>query len=174
MLTNAIKAAAAPQVRVMNIIWGAFMAAAPIYVFVASVYVRSAAPAAEEGVLQMVILEVAAVAALVLAVASFLYPRWAFGPGLPADPPRWAPSGGAQAPDLSDSDRRALSWLAHYQSTLIVVWALREGVVVLGLVVTIVRGQFNLLLPFAAAALVLLALGRPRPHEYLEDLRTRV
>ncbi len=51
---------------------------------------------------------------------------------------------------------------------MIVVWAMREGVVVVGLATAIMRSSFTIVLPFAMVALVSLALKAPRPRSFFE------
>jgi len=70
--------------------------------------------------------------------------------------------------NLPESEKRLAALGAQYQTALIVVWALREGVVVVGLVAAIMCESFSAVLPFAAVSMIGLGLKVPRPTSFFE------
>jgi hypothetical protein len=72
---------------------------------------------------------------------------------------------------LPAAEQRLLSLWQHYQTTMIVVWAILESIAVVGLVLAIVQHDFWVVIPFASVAVLLMAMKRPRPAEFIEGIR---
>lgn len=77
------------------------------------------------------------------------------------------------AASLPQSERVLLQYLPAYQSALIVLWAMREAIAILGVVLAILTRNFTIALPFAAAALVLVFMARPRAAEFIDGMKNR-
>ena len=170
MASSRFHAALAPRARVLNIIWAAFLAAPIFYTAVGWVVGRNPRPDAggevPTGLLQAVFLLAGAAAV----AASYLVPR-----RLLADERLRAllrgPLPGTPLPgtaDLEPAEQRLALLFPHYQTTLIVTLALRESLAVLGLVLTILTGNFLLMVPWSVAAIGLIATTPPRPAGFLE------
>ena len=54
---------------------------------------------------------------------------------------------------------------------MIVVWAMLEGMAVVGLVLTILQKDFRVMIPFALAAVLLLILKRPQPGKFFAGIK---
>lgn len=187
MLSTALKEAIKPRQRLLTTIWGAFLAATFIYVFVSWTVAHNPAGGGTNAnatpLDRNLVTTVLAVLAMALAAASFVYPRYAFSTARLAQAPRPGAGflnakdpGGVEAraaAHLPESERALLQYLPAYQSTLIVVWAMRESIAVFGVVLAILTREFTVVLPFAGAALVLLALARPRAEAFLDGMTSR-
>ncbi len=78
---------------------------------------------------------------------------------------------------FSDTEKRLAALGAQYQTAMIVVWTMREAVVVIGLVLAILSSSFTIVLPFAAVAFMGLALKAPRATSFFEknlDMVSRI
>ena len=74
--------------------------------------------------------------------------------------------------NLSDSEKRLACLWPHYQTTTpIVVWAMREAIAVVGLVLAILQQDFRVVIPFAAAALILMLIKLPRPTRFFARIQ---
>ena len=69
---------------------------------------------------------------------------------------------------LDPAEQRLVALFPYYQTTTIVVLALRESVAVLGLILTIVTGDFWLYVPFGVAAVVLIGSQPPAVGSFME------
>lgn len=170
MPSSKFRAVIAPQARTLNIIWFAFLAAPFTYTFIGWVVTRDGRPAAETdvpvGLLQAVLL----LAATVLTLASYVYPRRALAEarlrGLLAGPfPGRPPAGTA---DLEPVEQRLVLLFPHYQTTMIVSFAMRESIAIFGLVLAILTGSFLVMVPWSIVAVGLISSQPPRPAEFLE------
>jgi F0F1-type ATP synthase membrane subunit c/vacuolar-type H+-ATPase subunit K len=175
MLSPALRNLIAPQARVLTIIWFAFLATCPFYGFLAYL-IASAVGDAEASTTasttatdpQILTVALAAVSVVVVAV-SFFYQRHAFSE---SSLKRHLAGPVATAADpLPADEQRLAGLLPYYQTSLIVVWAMRESVAVFGLVLTILHRDPVTVVPFAVAALVLLAMAPPRVVTFLEGAR---
>ena len=187
MLSTVLNDAIKPRQRLLTTMWGAFMAATVIYVFVSWMVTRNptaaTAGATATPLDRNLVSAVLAVLSVALAAASYVYPRYAFSAGrLVQAPRRGAGLGNARDPGaieaqaaahLPESERALLKYLPAYQSTLIVVWAMREAIAVLGVILALLTREFTIALPFAGAALVLLAMARPQTAAFLDSMWSR-
>jgi len=185
MLSSGFHQVIAPKAKTLNIIWGAFLAACVVYVVVAWIMFGLASGGAEpvldspsSGGLLPTIFAVVAILALgasVVAERMLLTPSrlethlrevptaasvLAFNSDFPA-----TPSGNqTQLFDrLSDTEKRLVGLSIPYQTANIVIWACRESIVVLGLVLAVLQASFPVILPFAAVGFVTILLKVPRP-----------
>jgi hypothetical protein len=199
MLSPEFHQALAPRTKVLNLIWGAFSVACVFYVAIAWVMFEQPAgsevangPAAGPGRMLPLIF---AFAAMSMLAASFFVERLMLSPAKLAPHVQRTPvaemilrtsqtGGSAPSPDqirlfdgLSETEKRLAGLSGAYQTSQIIVWALREGIVVLGLVLAIMQGSFTAILPFAAVGFVTMLLKVPRPVSFYEGqldfVRTR-
>jgi hypothetical protein len=170
--SSRLRAVIAPQARVLNILWGAFLAAPFLYTALGWLISREPRPDAGAGagvpvgLLQAVFLLVGTGAV----AASYLYPRRALaderlrallrGP-LPGTPPP-----GVAA--LEPVEQRLALLFPRYQTVHLVVLALRESLAVFGLVLVILSGNFLMMVPWSVAAVGLITTAPPRPAEFLD------
>ena len=68
-------------------------------------------------------------------------------------------------------EQRLLGLWQHYQVTMIVVWAMLESIIVVGLVLTILQRDFKVILPFALVTIVTMVWKRPRPAAFMGGVR---
>jgi len=183
MLSQEFRSLIAPHARTLNIIWLAFLVAPAIYLVMAWFLTRQ--PKAVAATVDPVLLQaLMGVVGLGLAAGSFAYRKRALGRPvlerrLQAGPPSTVGASGreqaglvammAGTSSLADSEKR-LAWLfPHYQTTMIIACAMREALAVFGLVLTIITGSFVQMVPWAAAAMVLILAQPPRPASFLEE-----
>ncbi|MBU2502583.1 hypothetical protein KJ682_14715 [bacterium] len=179
-----------PKVKVLNIIWGAFLAACIIYVFIAWILFGQAGAAGVTGSDEPApnsMLTLALTGAAILSLgASFVVERIMLSPSRlesavheshshqthnsPRERNGFIPNPGdfQSYSELPDNEKRLADLFPVYQTTHIIIWALREAVVVMGLVLTIMQGRFQAILPFAVLGLAALLLKAPRPVSFFE------
>jgi hypothetical protein len=180
MISRELQQAVAPRARTLNVLWGAFLAATVIYVGVVMLALAGttpatpAEPAAGTPPDPRLVTAVLAAMAVAVAAGSFFAPRLLLSGRKGLSP---AISGAGSAPTaaetaaasrLPESERTLLGHLPAYQTTLIVVWAMREAIAVFGVIAAILTRQPTVVVPFAVAALALLALARPRVTAFLD------
>lgn len=186
MLSPDLKKFLAPMVRIMTIIWGAMMAASVIYVFIAWIIfgqTESTVADAEAG-MPGPIAPVLGVVAFLVIVASIAVERWWFSgtkimAKLEETPTfdRFVTGQNTGNPSrelferLPDSERKLAGLVPYYQTGMIIIWAMREAVAVLGLVGAIVTSDFMVVVPFGVGALAFLAIKMPRPVAFLKQVR---
>ena len=186
MLSPDLKNFLAPMVRTMTIIWGAMMAASIFYVFIAWFIFGPAeqtvadAEAGQPGPIAPIL----GVVAFLVIVASIILERWWFsGPRIMAklaETPAYErlvagqntgnPSRD-QFESLPESEQELACLVPYYQTGMIIIWAMRESVAVLGLVGAIVTSDFMVVVPFGVGALAFLAIKMPRPVAFLKQVR---
>ena len=191
MLSAEFKKLIAPQAKVLNIIWGAIMIAPVLYVAVAWFIFGQAAvsdPGANglPGIGRSNLNLIGVVMLLILGLGSTYYERKFLGASVLeeklARDPDWSLAGSKGTPgvtedgwgifdNLSDSEKRLACLWPYYQTTMIVVWALREAIAVMGLVLAILQEDFRVVIPFAAAAMILMLVKLPRPTRFFEGIR---
>lgn len=190
MLSSGFKELIAPQAKVLNLIWLAFLFATLVYVAIAFLMAGPgdagetvSVPPAETGTMPLNGMGLALM--VVLGIGATYYQKTALGTAtlkkkIPAEPV-WPPVGSPMTTGrpgepnstfdaLPDSEKRLAGLWPHYQTTLIVVWAMLEAMALVGLVLAIVQGEFLVVIPFAAAAGIMLFLKRPRPAGFFEGL----
>jgi hypothetical protein len=187
MLTNEFRKLIAPLARTLMIIWGAFLAAPLVYLFIAWTLNRKAAAPdsfTAEGTGPPLVGILGAVIMVLLVAVSIFLERRAFSPATLRRKAAVAPSFTTLVPrptaaneasgrlfgSLSDSEQKRACLFPHFQTTHIVIWALRETVAVMGLVLAIVTGDFSLAVTFCLASFVLLAVKPPRPTAFFGNL----
>ena len=175
----------------LNIIWGAITFAPVLYVAVAwFMFGQAAAPDLDAsefpGIGRSNLNLIGAVTLLMLGLGSTYYERKFLGASVLgkklAREPDWTTAGPQGTPgatgdgkrifdNLSDSEKRLACLWPHYQTTMIVVWALREAIAVMGLVLAILQEDFRVVIPFAAAAVILMIVKLPRPTRFFAGIR---
>lgn len=186
MLSNELRSLAAPQARVMMIIWGAFMAASVVYAVVGAVLMDlEPAHGGPDATMMQIIF---AAVAISVAVSSFIVERILLAPARVARQLQQRPSvaclSGRNTSEISaiadrfgrlaESEQRLLCLVPFYQTSMIVVWAMREAVAIIGLVLTIMLGRLLVCVPFIAVAVALLAFSPPRVATFLEAGRRQL
>lgn len=187
MLSSDLKTVVTPLARVMTIIWGAFISATVIYFFLAwFMFGREAEPTvADAAAPPSVMGPIFGVVGFLLVVGSIFIERWWFSgrnimsrlDGSPAYA-RINPQGGSSGPSrevferLSPSEQKLVCLVPYFQTGMIVIWAMREAVAVLGLVLVILEKDFMVAVPFTVGAAVLIAIKAPRPVAFLENVRS--
>ncbi|MGD9548519.1 MAG: hypothetical protein AB7V45_13380 [Candidatus Krumholzibacteriia bacterium] len=199
MLSREFIRTVSPKAKVLNIIWGAFLAACVIYVFIAWIMFSQTGRAVETGTEPA---ELPAFLPLVFAVfaigalgASLVVERIMLAPTRLKDRIRQVPTAAAVLATnrnplgqpsaeqvrlfegLSDEEKRLVGLVEPFQTAHIVIWAMREGIVILGLVLAILQASFTAVLPFAAVGFVALLLKVPRLMPFYErnfDLVRRI
>jgi F0F1-type ATP synthase membrane subunit c/vacuolar-type H+-ATPase subunit K len=169
MLSKDFQAAAAPMIRTMRIIWGAFVAAALFYCVIAYFVTanRTELPVIEP-ILPMVLI----VVAVVTLFGSFIVPRFlltrerlqkalSYGSGI----------GLPDTSHLPEDERKLPGVLAHYQTTMIISMAMVEAASIYGLVLVILGKPWWYILPFAGATVLFAIPHFPRPESALEAAR---
>lgn len=170
MASSRLRAVIAPQARVLNIIWGAFLAAPFVYTLVGWLVSRNPRPDAGAGVPVGLLQAVFLLAGTGAVAASYLYPRRALAEErlralLRGPLPGTSPPGVAA---LEPVEQRLALLFPRYQSVQIVVLALRESLAVFGLVLVILTGSFLMMVPWSVAAVGLITTAPPRPAEFLD------
>jgi hypothetical protein len=189
MLSQGFHQVLIPRAKVLNLLWGAFMAAPLFYVIVA--WVLFGKSGSGETLLDDGLatggtpLTIASIVALGLLVTSVFVERIMLSSDGLACKAKGTPNISDVFPtnnstsksdpklemayeSLSEPEKRLAAMGAQYQTAMIVVWAMREGVVVVGLVLALSLSSFTTVLPFAGAALVGLGLKAPRPISFFE------
>ena len=190
MLSQGFNKVLTPKAKFLNIIWGAFMMAPVFYSVVA--WIMFGKSATGELVWDADFLSgdprltISVIIALLALGASVYAERVMLSPARLQENVRKYPQftdilpikqGGMsqQSPalesiynDLPETEKRLASLFVAYQTALIVNWALREAVVVVGLVVAIMCTSFTTVLPFAAVSMIALGLKVPRPTSFFE------
>ncbi len=191
MLSTEFRKLIAPRAKVLNIIWGAISIAPVFYVAVAWIMFGQVAagdldasglPPAGRSNLNLI----GAIALIMLGLGSVYYERKFFGASVLKDKlardPDWSLAspqgtmGGSQDgqglfENLSDSEKRLAGLWPHYQTTMIVVWSMREAIAVVGLVLAILQEDFRVVIPFAAAAMILMLIKLPRPTRFFAGIK---
>ena len=182
MVSTEIVRFLAPRARVLNMIWGAFAVAPLIYVLVSWILTKNIVepqPSVDVELFKSLF----AALALVCAVGSTFFRRWATSErvlqgklsGAAASAGR-ATVGSIAGPidagpefaNLSEVDQSLARGFVHWQTSLIVVWTLREALAIFGLVLVVLLQEFSVVLPFAGASLALVLLQPPRVQAFLE------
>jgi hypothetical protein len=191
MLSTEFRKLIAPQARVLNIIWGALAFASVFYVGVAwFMFGQVAAGDLDASGLPPVgrsnLNLIGAIALIMLGLGSTYYERKSFGSSVLKDrlarDPDWslvgsqgtgglAGEGRGIFENLSDSEKRLACLWPHYQTTMIVVWTMREAIAVVGLVLAILQRDFQVVIPFATAALILMLIKLPRPTRFFAGIQ---
>lgn len=176
MLSRDFKALIAPRARALFVIWGAIMLAPLMYVVVAWFLFGQTEGQGMGAETDLPWTQIGMGLLVLLGIAATYYQRVALGSGrLKAivEAPPVAPGGKDQDlfEKLPSAEQRLLNLWQHYQTTMIVVWAILEAIAVVGLVLTILQRDFRVIIPFALAAIILMVLKRPRPAEFMEGIR---
>ncbi len=191
VLSTEFRKLIAPRARVLNMIWGAILAAPVFYVVVAWVMFGQAAagdldasglPPVGRPNLNLI----GAIALIMLGLGSVYYERKFFGASVLKDKlardPDWSLAGsqgtigGSQDgqglfENLSDSEKRLACLWPHYQTTMIVIWSIREAIAVVGLVLAILQQDFRVVIPFAVVAVILMLIKLPRPTRFFAGIQ---
>ena len=191
MLSNELKELVVLPARNMILIWCAMMAASLIYLVVAWILLADGPGEADGAFDPKLLMAVFGFAGLGSALASVILERvllsektimqklgrapdvaTALGnqslTGRPTDKEKTAIFG-----NLSGTEQRLACLLAHYQTAMIVTWAMREAIAILGLVLVILLGEFMMVVPFVVVALALIAIKPAKPLSFLEANRNR-
>jgi hypothetical protein len=185
MLTENFRKLVVPLARNLMIIWGAFLTAPLIYLFIAWTLGRQdgfAEGGADAGLLGMV----GALVMVLLVGASIVFERRAYSSATLraklAEPPSFdrffsrQTKGTAAArtlfESLPESEQKLACMFPHFQTTQVVIWAFREAVAVVGLALAILARDFTLALPFCLAGLVLVGIKPPRSAAFFEAIRS--
>ena len=176
MLSSDFKILIAPRARALFVIWGAITLAPVMYLVIAwFLFGQAEGPiAGVESDLPWS--QIGMGSLFILGIGATYYQRFALGAGrLKAilDSESVVPGGKDRdlVLKLSPAEQRLLSLWQHYQTTMIVVWAILETIAVVGLVLTILQRDFRIMIPFALAAIILMVLKRPRPAEFMAGIR---
>jgi len=191
MLSPEFHQAMAPKTKILNLIWGAFTVACVVYVAVAwYILEQSGSSAAAMGQSEQpdpMLGMVFKVVAFSMLLASIAAERLLLAPSKLAALLKSAPEAATvfatnqvsptspsaeQArlfESLPEAEQRLAGLGGVYQTSRIVVWALREGVVVLGLVLAIMESSFPVILPFAAVGFITMLIKVPRPVSFYES-----
>lgn len=191
MLSVEFRNLIAPKTKVLYIIWGAITLAPVMYILVAwflfgqtgdSFSLDSSLKSGSDLPLK----EIGVGLLLVLGFSATFYQKKSFSDEMIAqkmsEDPVWtsgaaqlgsgsSDSGGEIFLNLSDREKRLVGLWAHYQTTMIVVWALLESLAVVGLILAILQEDFRVVLPFAAAAFALMILKMPRPTRFFAAIK---
>ena len=193
MLSADFKKLIAPQARILNIIWGALAFAPVFYVAVAwFIFGQGTAGDLEASGLPSVgrsnLNLIGAIVLVMLGLGSVYYERKSFGASVLKDKlardPDWSLAGtqgvggvtiGGQEifEGLPDSEKRLASLWSHYQTTMIVVWSMREAIAIVGLILAILQQDFRVVVPFGVTALILMLIKLPRPTGFFALVQTR-
>ena len=191
MLSPEFHQTLATKTRILNLIWGAFSVACLFYVAISWImFEQPGSNAAEAGAAaesDPMLTIIFAVVGMSMLGASIFAERIMLAPAKLAPHVQQAPSAaavfalsrtGTSAPNsgqlalfagLTETEKRLAGLSGVYQTALIVIWALREGIVVLGLVLAVMQSSFQAILPFAAVGLVTMLLKVPRPVAFYES-----
>jgi len=176
MLSNAFKTWIAPRARALLVIWGAILVAPVMYVGIAwflfgrtDHFQAAENPGLPWSQIGMGLL-------LVLVLGAGYFQRWALGGerlrAILATVP--VPAAGKDRDlfkKLSPAEQSLTGLWQHYQTTMIVVWAILESMAVVGLVLAILQRDFRVVIPFSVAAVVLLILKRPQPGKFFAGIK---
>ncbi len=191
MLSNELKQLVVAPARTMILIWGAFLAASPIYVAVVWILFRGDKPEVEPPADPMMMMVGVGLVGLLSAIASVILEKVFLSEkrilkNLGQTPSAVTALGsktqGGSAPSgekvalfekLSETEQRLACLLGHYQTSMMMIWAMRESIAVWGVLLAILVGKFLPVIPFAAVALMLVAIKPPRPIAFLEANRNR-
>ena len=186
MLSSDLKTVVAPLTRIMTIIWGAFISASVIYLFIAWIMFGQGqgTVVADAGATPSVLRPVFGVVGFLVVVGSIFMERYWFSgraimgklSGSPAyEKIHPAQGGGKPSREvferLSDSEKKLVCLVPYFQTGMIIIWAMRETVAVLGLVLVILEKDFLVIIPFSLGAALLIAIKVPRPVAFLERVR---
>ena len=193
MLSTEFRKLIAPQARVLNIIWGALAFAPVFYVAVAwFMFGQGTAgdldangmPSVGHSNLNLI----GAIVLVLLGLGSVYYERKSFGASVLknklARDPDWSLAGtqgvggttvgGREIfENLSDSEKRMACLWSHFQTTMIVVWSMREAIAIVGLILAILQQDFRVVVPFGVAALILMLIKLPRPTRFFALVQAR-
>lgn len=191
MLSDGFKQLIAPQAKALNAIWFAFFISIFLYLGVAWMMFGQGDGAALGSPVSMAIgpftmAQIGMALLFVLGLGATYYHRFALGTSVlrskvPAEP-AWPPPGsqanfdfGGQGTEifgqLPESEQRLAGLWPHYLTTMVVVWATLEAIAIVGLILCIMRKDFMVVIPFAAAAALMLILKRPRPADFFANVR---
>jgi len=191
MLSADFKKLIAPQARVLNIIWGALAFATIFYVGIAWFMFGQGTPGDLDAnglpsVGRSNLNLIGAIVLILLGLGSVYYERKSFGASMLKDKlardPDWSLAGSQGVggttvagreifENLSDSEKRMACLWSHYQTTMIVVWSMREAIAIVGLILTILQQDFRVVVPFGLAALILMLMKMPRPTRFFAGIR---
>ncbi len=191
MLSAEFKKLIAPRAKVLNFIWGALAFATVFYVAVAwFMFGQGTAGDLEASGLPSVgrsnLNLIGAIVLVMLGLGSVYYERKSFGASVLKDKlardPDWSlassqGTGGGPGEgqgifeNLSDSEKRLACLWSHYQTTMIVIWTMREAIAIVGLILAILQQDFRVVVPFGAAALILMLIKLPRPTRFFAGIR---
>lgn len=169
MLSKEFQSAAAPMLRTMRVIWGAFVAAAIIYCGLAYYVTSNRTQVLEPPAILVMVLTVMAVVTL---FGSFVVPRFMLTRKRLEAAQSY--TGGIKFPDparvsnLPEQERKLPGILALYQTTMIVSMAMVEAASIYGLILVILGKPWVFMLPFAAATILFAIPHFPRPESVLE------
>lgn len=176
MLSPGFKIWIAPRARALLLIWGAILLAPIMYVVIAWFLFGRADNFQVSQNSQLPWSQIGMGALLVLGLGAGYFQRLALSPArlkaiLSAEPV--APGGKDRDlfEKLTPGEKRLAGLWQHYQTTLIVVWAMLEGMAVVGLVLTILQKDFRIMIPFAVAAVILLILKKPQPGKFFSGIK---
>jgi len=186
MLSSDLKTVVAPLTRTMTIIWGAFISATVVYLLMAWIMFGmnpvDTVPNAETS--PTVLRPVFGVVGFLLVVGSIFMERYWFSgraimeklAGTP-DYEKLSTQKGGMTPSreafekLSESEQKLVCLVPYFQTGMIIIWAMREAVAVMGLVLVILEKDFMVAIPFTVGAALLIAIKAPRPVAFLERVR---
>lgn len=189
MLSPSTQKALQQPIRVLHLIWFAFLSSHLIYGVVAFVVAQSSRPALEPGTARLFQIG-AVVLALGSAVAAQLYDRFALSEeklkqrlhtmGAPEEVFSGRSGKSSMAmpegfEDLSEREQKVVALLPYYQTSMIVRWAFLESITVYGLVGLFVGAlELQYFLPFPIVAFALLATTRPDVSGVLDTMARHV
>ncbi len=176
MLSREFKSLITPRARTLVVIWGAILLSPVMYFLIAWFIFGQGEGASAEVGSGLPLNQIGMGLLVVLGIGATYYQRLALGPArlraiLDTEPV--APEGNDRDLflELPPSEQRLFGLWPHYQTTMIIVWAILEAIAVVGLVLTILQRDFMVMIPFSAAAILLLALKRPSPAGFCEGIR---
>lgn len=166
MISPQFRAQLAKAARPAQIIWGAFLGAALVYVGIAWM-VSLSRPRLPE--LPAFLLSLLALAALAAGVCCrrFLFTEAQLLKA-PESPPISPQSSVAVPAGATPRELRLFAVLVHAQTRYVITWACFEAVAVLGLIAVLAGQPALTVVPFAAVSLAAIALSRPRLVEHVE------
>ena len=190
MLSTEFRKLIAPQARVLNIIWGA-LAFAPFFYVAFAWFLLGQGDAGEldatglPPVGRSNLNLIGAIVLIMLGLGSVYYERKFFGVSVLKDKlardPDWSLAGSQGISgttikgreifeNLSESEKRLACLWSHYQTTMIVIWSMREAIAVVGLILAMMQQDFRVAVPFGVAALILMLLKLPRPTRFFAGI----
>lgn len=169
MISPQFRAQLAKATRPAQIIWGAFLGAALVYVGIAWMVSLSRPRLPELPAFLLSLLALAALAALAAGVCCrrFLFTEAQLLKA-PQRPPAAGQSGVAVPAGATPRELRLFAVLVHAQTRYVITWACFEAVAVLGLIAVLAGQPALTVVPFAAVSLAAIALSRPRLVEHVE------